>query len=118
MGFFSYQCSKSSQIHHIEKLFEYNEISDYTIRQKSEQGFPALSLKKLKFNDVTTELLWFLRGDNDIEFLRKHNVNIWNKDAYNWHVREREFKGIKQVNFFSGNENNKEPKLTPYLLLE
>lgn len=75
------------------------QISDYTIRQKSEQGFPALSLKKLKFNDVTTELLWFLRGDNDIEFLRKHNVNIWNKDAYNWHVREREFKGIKPMTF-------------------
>lgn len=75
------------------------QISDYTIRHKASLGFPAITLKQLNFNSVITELIWFLRGDNDIEFLRKHGVNIWNKDAYNWHVKDSEFNNKKPLTF-------------------
>lgn len=63
------------------------QISDYTVRHHANEGFPALTLKKLNFNHVITELIWFLRGDNDIAYLKKNGANFWDKDAYNWHVK-------------------------------
>ena len=63
------------------------QISDYTIKHNANEGFPALTLKKLNFKNVITELIWFLRGDNDIAYLKKNGANFWDKDAYNWHVK-------------------------------
>jgi len=45
------------------------------------EGFPALTTKKLFFNMVKVELLWFLAGRTDLEFLHQHNCHIWDKDA-------------------------------------
>ena len=64
------------------------QIPSYTLRHSFSDGFPAITNKKLYWKGIVTELLWFLRGDNDVEFLNKHGVNIWNKDAYNWYVKE------------------------------
>jgi thymidylate synthase len=44
-------------------------------------GFPALTSKKLAFKMVKAELLWFLSGRTDLEFLHAHNCHIWDKDA-------------------------------------
>jgi thymidylate synthase len=44
-------------------------------------GFPALTTKKLFFNLVKAELLWFLAGRTDLEFLHQYNCHIWDKDA-------------------------------------
>lgn len=75
------------------------QIKKYDYDHRAKDGFPALTLKKLNFKSVVAELIWFLRGDNDIEFLRKHNVNIWNPDAYNWYVKECEFNNITPITF-------------------
>lgn len=58
------------------------QISSITMNIDLEQ-FPAISTKKLYFRSVVAELMWFLRGDDNIKPLVDENVNIWNKDAYN-----------------------------------
>ena len=58
-------------------------IFGYTIRHKMSDGFPLLTTKKMPFKTITTELLWFLKGDTNIKYLVDNNCNVWNGDAYN-----------------------------------
>lgn len=43
------------------------------------QGFPAVTTKKLFLRGIIHELLWFLQGSSNIEYLVKNKVNIWNE---------------------------------------
>jgi thymidylate synthase len=45
------------------------------------QGFPALTTKKLHLRSIIIELLWFLRGDTNIAWLKDNKVSIWNEWA-------------------------------------
>jgi thymidylate synthase len=55
------------------------------IRHKMREGFPLLTTKKVHWNSIVTELLWFLRGDTNIKFLLDNDCHIWDGDAYkNW----------------------------------
>ncbi len=67
------------------------QIPSHTFKHSFADGFPALSLKKLPFKSVIAELVWFLRGDNDVEYLNDNGVTIWNKDAYNWYCKDQEY---------------------------
>lgn len=49
------------------------------IRFDLNEGFPAVTTKKLFLNGIIHELLWFLRGDSNIEYLVQNKVNIWNE---------------------------------------
>ena len=44
-------------------------------------GFPVLTTKKLHLRSIIIELLWFLRGDTNIQWLKDNKVSIWNEWA-------------------------------------
>lgn len=49
------------------------------VRYDLQDGFPAVTTKKLYFNSVVHELLWFLQGTGNIEYLAQNNVHIWDE---------------------------------------
>lgn len=63
------------------------QIPSYTFRHEFKDGFPALTNKKLYWKGIVGELIWFLRGDNDVKYLNNNGITIWNKDAENWQKR-------------------------------
>jgi thymidylate synthase len=60
------------------------------IRHKMSQGFPLLTTKKMAWNSIVTELLWFLRGDTNIKFLLDYDCHIWDGDTYKNYVSKVE----------------------------
>jgi thymidylate synthase len=52
------------------------------IRHNMREGFPLLTTKKMHWNSIVTELLWFLRGSTNIKFLLEYDCHIWDGDAY------------------------------------
>lgn len=44
-------------------------------------GFPLLTTKRLHFKSIAYELLWFLRGDTNTQFLHEHGITIWDEWA-------------------------------------
>ncbi len=49
----------------------------YQMRFNLQNGFPLLTTKKLHTRSIFYELLWFLRGDTNIHFLKENKVTIW-----------------------------------------
>jgi thymidylate synthase len=56
-------------------------IFGYQMRFDLQKGFPLLTTKKLHTKSIFYELLWFLRGDTNIDYLKQNGISIWDEWA-------------------------------------
>lgn len=87
-------------------------------RYDLQDGFPLLTTKKVNFNAIVHELLWFISGDTNIKYLVDNNVNIWNEWPYEIFKKSKDYQGeslkdfvlkIRSDNSFAKNHGNLGP---------
>ncbi len=56
-------------------------VFGWQLRYRLDDGFPLVTTKKLHLRSIVHELLWFIRGDTNIPYLRDNKVSIWDEWA-------------------------------------
>lgn len=74
-------------------------IFGHQMRFDLQKGFPLLTTKRVAFNLIKSELLWFLKGDTNIKYLLEQNNHIWDEWAFERYVESDEYNGPDMTDF-------------------
>ncbi|WP_035053045.1 thymidylate synthase [Carnobacterium pleistocenium] len=71
----------------------------YQMRYDLQKGFPLLTTKRVPFNLIKSELLWFIKGNTNIRYLLQHNNHIWDEWAFERFVKSDDYTGPDMTDF-------------------
>jgi len=74
-------------------------VFGYQMRFDLNEGFPLVTTKKLHLKSIIHELLWFIAGDTNIQYLCKNGCNIWNDWPYAKYQKDSVYKGETMKEF-------------------
>lgn len=77
------------------------------IKHKMSDGFPLLTIKKMAWKTMVTELRWFLNGDTNIKYLVDNGCNIWNGDSYKNYLSKITAEPLNQKDYISKIKSDK-----------
>ncbi len=74
-------------------------VFGYQMRYDLAKGFPLMTTKKTAFRLIVSELLWFLKGDTNVQTLMKERNPIWDEWAFEQWIESPQYKGPDMTGF-------------------
>lgn len=74
-------------------------IFGYQMRFNLQEGFPMVTTKFVPFGLIKSELLWFLKGDNNLKYLLENNNHIWDEWGFERYVNSSDYTGPDMSDF-------------------
>lgn len=83
-------------------------VFGYQMRFDLQEGFPLLTTKSVHFPSLAKELIWFISGDTNIQWLVQNKVRIWNEWPYELFTKSEDYQGETMKEFVEKIANDDE----------